>query len=152
MRYSIGMEDDTLQMMRTKIRRNGQRMMPQREAVYQVLSTLDHPTVDALFLATRPRLQGLSLATVYNTLELLADCGLVSKLTGNGPARYEAMLAPHGHLRCRHCNAVEDLPPFTIAGAIGHLPIPEGFTVQAVSLTVEGTCARCANSPALQAE
>ena len=130
--------------LRTILRQNGQRLTPQREAVYQALSVLDHPTAEELYLATRPRLQGLSLATVYNTLEMLVTCGLADKLTGSGPARYESAVAPHGHLRCRQCATVENLSLFTAQDARLHLPIPQDFTVQSVSLTVEGLCARCA--------
>ncbi len=70
-----------------------------------------HPTADDLFQIVRIRLPKISLATVYRNLADLAAAGKIrkSELPG-GKAHFETKLEPHFHLRCVHCEAIEDLP------------------------------------------
>ncbi|HEY3418206.1 MAG TPA: transcriptional repressor [Armatimonadota bacterium] len=126
----------------------GQRMTRQRAAVYTALrGTRAHPTADELFLLVRADLPGISLATVYNTLEALVACGLALKLAGEGPARYDADCSLHGHARCRRCGRVADLPDASLAGMLAEIPVPAGFLPQALSINVEGICGCCGETP-----
>lgn len=84
----------------------------QRRVIMEELRLLkSHPTADDLFQIVRIRLPKISLATVYRNLAELAAAGEIRKteLPG-GKARFETKLEPHFHLRCVHCNAIEDLP------------------------------------------
>lgn len=78
----------------------GLRHTRQREAVFAALkATKAHPTADELFEMVQTAEPGLSLATVYNSLEALTEAGLCQRLPGNGgPARYDADLRDHVHL------------------------------------------------------
>ncbi|MHB9026372.1 MAG: Fur family transcriptional regulator [Armatimonadota bacterium] len=126
----------------------GQRTTRQREAVYTALcGTKLHPTAEELFLQVRGGVPGISLATVYNTLEALVACGLALKLAGEGPARYDADCSLHGHAHCRRCGRVSDLSGESLAGMLDTIPMPAGFIPHALSITVEGTCARCEEIP-----
>lgn len=93
--------------------RCGLRCTRQRQAVYSALCEADsHPTADELFKAVRRELPGVSLATVYNTLETLVEHQLVRKLPvaeGGASARYDADLDPHYHARCARTGRVFDL-------------------------------------------
>lgn len=86
----------------------------QRVAIYDALaSTCCHPTADELYQTVAPTLDGVSLATVYNTLEAFCCAGIARKLPGtgdNGSARYDATCEPHLHIRCQCTGAVADLP------------------------------------------
>ena len=75
--------------LRRALEASGQRFTEQRAAVYRYLAHTDvHPTADEVLLAVREELPGISLATVYKSLETLVGCGLAVKLTyGDGSAR-----------------------------------------------------------------
>ncbi|MCC7145054.1 MAG: transcriptional repressor [Phycisphaeraceae bacterium] len=103
---------------RSLFTQRGLRFTQQRRAIYEALeATKSHPTADDLFHMVSPRLQGLSLATVYNTLEALCDAGLALRLPsggsakrGGGSARYDATVENHLHLRCSRTGVVADVP------------------------------------------
>ena len=74
----------------------------QRAVIYRALASTDqHPTAEDLFSAVRLSESGVSLATVYNTLDLLTASGLCRRLSaspGAGPCRYDADVSPHVHV------------------------------------------------------
>jgi len=90
------------------------RCTKQRRAIYEALSaTAEHPTADDLYRRVHRRIDGISLATVYNTLEAFCRTGLAQRLAGSGKhhsARYDAGAQPHSHLRCVQSGEVRDLP------------------------------------------
>ncbi|MCA9312665.1 MAG: transcriptional repressor [Phycisphaerales bacterium] len=92
---------------------HGLRRTRQRELIYASLAaSRAHPTADELFRAVRADEPGLSLATVYNTLDTLVEHGLARKIAtgvGNGPCRYDADLAEHAHILLDD-GAVMDIP------------------------------------------
>ncbi|MCC7205281.1 MAG: transcriptional repressor [Phycisphaeraceae bacterium] len=98
--------------------RHGLRHTRQRQAIYEALAaTKEHPTADELFRMVSPRTPGLSLATVYNTLEAFCEVGLAMRIAstsngkrGTGSARYDATVDNHLHLRCQQTGAVIDVP------------------------------------------
>ncbi len=124
-------------------------MTAQREAIYDVLCAASgHPTAEELFMLVRERVPGISLATVYNTLEMLVNTGLAVKISGEGPARYDTMCTPHGHTRCMHCSTVEDVPDAVVSALGADLSLPAGFIPWSVSVEVKGICAECARQGA----
>ena len=82
------------------LRDHGLRATRQREDVYLALaSTKSHKCADELFEAVRENQPGMSLATVYNTLEALASSGLCRRLPNAiGASRYDADVSEHAHL------------------------------------------------------
>jgi Fur family peroxide stress response transcriptional regulator len=116
-------------------------------------ATDQHPTADEVFLAVRHDLPGISLATVYKSLETLVGCGLAVKLTyGDGSARYDGRTDPHHHARCLACGKVTDIE--------GSLPGPElyalreradGFLVTGYRLELSGYCPSCAPRASISA-
>src|SRR5262245_53370168 len=93
------------------LRSRGARPTRQRRAIFAALSgRLDHPTAETLHRAVRRRVPGMSLATVYTTLEVLVDAGLASMVIGpDGVARYDARTDEHDHRRCLGCGRIDDL-------------------------------------------
>ncbi len=90
----------------------GLRCTRQRLAVYNALrGTKAHPTADQLYRIVRPELSGMSLATVYNTLEVFCKAGLAQKIAGSdGSARYDAATEDHVHLVDTATGKMADVP------------------------------------------
>src|SRR5271165_2109204 len=88
----------------------GLALTPQRLAIYQVLAADDsHPGAEDIYRRIKPDLPSLSLGTVYRTLELFEEQGLVSRVHAFGDqARFDANLDPHYHLVCVRCRRVID--------------------------------------------
>lgn len=127
------------------ISHSGHRLTPQRREVYDVLlADRDHPTATEVFLRTKKRMPGISLATVYNCLETLVDCGLARQVNVEREAtRYCANLEEHGHFICERCGKVFDIPI-----AKGRRPeqlwkLPQDFAVTHAHITLQGICAEC---------
>lgn len=69
-----------------------------------------HPTADALYELVGRQDTGLSLATVYNTLEALVKHGLARRLSvGGGPQRFDADMSEHAHVTTPE-GGIADLP------------------------------------------
>lgn len=108
---------------RRAFRHAGLRHTRQREAVYAALrATAAHPTAEELHDLVQHHEPGLSLATVYNSLEALTGAGLCRKLPSNGgPTRFDADLSDHIHLILPD-GRVMDLPPALSSQILGALP------------------------------
>jgi Fur family peroxide stress response transcriptional regulator len=109
-----------------------------------LLSGRDHPTATEVFLRAKGRIPTISLATVYNCLETLVECGLVKQVNVEREAtRYCPNLEEHGHFVCDRCHKVTDVP---LAGAsrLGKSwKLPAGFSVTSAEITLRGVCAEC---------
>lgn len=153
-RVSI-MPEDTAQLFAS----HGLRCTRQRVAIYDALAaSREHPTADELYRQVVERCQncGVSLATVYNTLEAFCRAGLAHKLAGageNGSARYDAVRGNHLHMRCEETGTVADVPDDLGQQILHHIPprvLAElesklGFKVSQVQIELIG---RYAEQPA----
>ncbi len=115
----------------------------QRRAIEDAISRAGRPLTPAEVLdSARPTSPTLSLATVYRTLRLLRDAGMVVAVEMPGsPPRYEPSdLSHHHHFKCDRCDRV-----FDIDGCPGDLSpmLPAGFTLSGHELLLTGTCASC---------
>src|SRR5437879_3496889 len=124
-------------------------MTPQRRLVLETLAaTRSHPDAEQLIASVRRRDPSISVATVYNTLRLLADAGHVLELRGLGPrTRYDANTGDHDHFTCRRCGAVEDIPPQLEGMARLHGRGLSRYRVDRVAVHASGVCARCRSVP-----
>lgn len=132
--------------LREALQAGGQRFTEQRAAVYRYLAGTDvHPTADEVFSAVRRDLPGISLGTVYKSLETLVGCGLAVKLTyADESARYDGRTDPHHHARCVACGCVTDIPGEIPAKEITALHSRSGdFTITAYRLELSGYCSSC---------
>lgn len=132
--------------LRKALEETGHRFTEQRAAVYRFLSsTTSHPNADEVFRVVRTDVPGISLATVYKSLETLVSCGLATKLTySDGSARYDARTDPHHHARCVACGMVMDVPgSFSPSEMRTLVREVEGFSVTGYRLELTGLCSRC---------
>jgi Fur family transcriptional regulator, peroxide stress response regulator len=91
--------------------RLGLRPTRQRVAVFEVLaSATDHPTAEEVFARVRAEVATISLATVYNCLETLVDCGLIQAVhNGRQPTRYCGNICLHAHFHDLDTGRVTDV-------------------------------------------
>ncbi len=125
---------------------SGHRFTEQRAAVYRfVCGATTHPNADEVFQQVRGQVPGISLATVYKSLETLVNCGLASKLTySDGSARYDGRTDPHHHVRCLSCGRVRDIPGQLSPGALETLGQGlDGFRASGYRLELTGFCSDC---------
>lgn len=89
--------------------------------------------------------RGVNISTVYRTLELLEELGLVKHAhLGHGPPNYHlAAEAEHIHLVCRGCDNVQDVDPRAASGLADVLERDFGFETDVHHLTVYGKCKDC---------
>ena len=131
------------------LRASGYRVTPQRQLVLEAVTRLEHATPDEIYSEVKQTAVGFNLSTVYRTLELLEQIGLVTHThLGHGAHRYHlAANAHHVHLVCRTCGAITQLEPAVIAGLVTQLDAEHGFEVDVGHLTVFGTCSQCRMKP-----
>ena len=129
----------------------GMRMTRQRLAIYRELERrFDHPDVEHLFKAVKPRIPQISLFTVYRTMNALESAGMVWRVaTFKGHARYDGNVEAHSHFLCETCGRIAD-----VAGDAGRIGVLAGMpgTVRRVDVMLSGECAACvaARDAALQ--
>jgi Fur family transcriptional regulator, ferric uptake regulator len=130
---------------RSELRARGYRLTPQRELVLSAVDQLEHATPEEILAHVRVRAAGVNVSTVYRTLELLEDLGLVNHThLGHGAPTYHSTAVPqHVHLMCRNCKKVMEIDPSTFDPVIDRLRSDLGFETDVQHLTVFGTCREC---------
>ena len=130
------------------LRARGYRLTPQRQLVLEAVASLGHATPDDIVTAVRRTASGVNISTVYRTLELLEDLGLVTHThLGHGPPTYHAATDDdHVHLVCRHCGTVTETAPGLVDGVVAELLTTEGFHADVGHLAIFGTCRACFES------
>lgn len=99
------------QALRGTLHAAGMRLTRQRLAIYRELeSRCDHPDVEHIYLAVKPRIPRISLFTVYRTVNALESAGILQRVaTWRGHARYDACVDRHAHFLCESCGKIEDV-------------------------------------------
>ena len=128
-----------------KLRGRGLRATSQRLVMHRLLRERDrHLTAEELLAEASTRLPGISLPTVYSTLELFEDLGVVRRVNdGGGTQLWDTRPDDHHHLVCRRCGRVEDIDtPLDLAGA--HRSAKRaGFAPDRAEVVVSGLCSDC---------
>jgi len=90
----------------------GIRPSMQRIAIMRyLLKNLTHPTADEVFESLRRQIPTLSKTTVYNTLKLFVENGAALYIgIDEKNARFDGIINPHAHFRCKDCGCIIDLP------------------------------------------
>jgi len=133
----------TLEDVRMVLRKESIRLTPQRIVIMDVLVDItEHPTVERVREIALARHPSISLATVYNTVTLLARHGLIVLLHGGKDGlRVDPNTSPHGHAYCLRCGAVTDMSikkPARLDEAM-----LDGFRKERTEVSVYGYCAKC---------
>ncbi len=92
----------------------------QRIIIYQTLmNTSTHPTADEVYNSIKVAFPSISLATVYNTLEILSESGLANKvMTNDGYMRYDGNTSEHNHIYLTNTHEIMDFDDPELAEVI----------------------------------
>ena len=128
-----------------ELRARGYRLTPQRQLVLEAVSSLGHATPEAITEQVHRTAQGVNISTVYRTLELLEELGLVTHThLGHGAATYHAAEdADHVHLVCRACGGITEVAPSVVDPVVEQLARESGFEVDVEHFAVFGRCRSC---------
>jgi Fur family ferric uptake transcriptional regulator len=131
-----------------RLRSSGHRLTPQRELVLAAVEDLGHATPDQVYAEVRTKSQSINLSTVYRTLELLDELGLIrhAHLSDRAPTYHSARGHEHAHLICRSCHRTISVSRGDMEAALGGLAGKHGFAPDYGHLTVFGTCADCSEA------
>jgi Fe2+ or Zn2+ uptake regulation protein len=124
----------------------GHRVTSQRLVILRELRRrASHCTAEEIGAAVRGSLPTVAPPTVYATLDLLVDLGLVRQIYAGGPAvLYDARVEPHQHAVCRSCGEVRDVDGRLEAEDLFHAAAVSGFRPASAELIISGTCEHCA--------
>src|SRR5947209_9446032 len=123
----------------------GQRVTSQRLVILRELRRRGrHATAEEIHRSVRRELPGVSVPTIYATLELFVDLGLARRIEAGAAALYDAGLEPHQHAVCRRCGRVQDVAGRLNARAFLGAARGAGFQPQGAELLVMGVCGECA--------
>jgi Fur family peroxide stress response transcriptional regulator len=124
----------------------GMRITHQRRVICDYLArTEEHPTAATIYDALKPGLPSLSLMTVYNTLNTLAELGAIQVLgqAGDDTVHYDADTEPHINLICIDCQKIEDYPSPYIRNLEQAIDAGSGFRIQGARVVFYGLCPEC---------
>jgi Fur family ferric uptake transcriptional regulator len=125
-----------------ELRSRGMRMTAQRDRVLGAVRELGHATPEQISDAVPE----VDLTTVYRTLELLEELGLVRHAhLGHGAPSYRPAEDDHIHVVCHNCGAVLDAEPKLIDELESRLASQSGFVLDRSHFTVFGRCRECAS-------
>ena len=126
-------------------RAHGRKITAQRQCIFRALDgDVTHPSAERVYERVRREMPNVSLKTVYQTLNDLAELGEITALDlGTGAARFDPNVeSSHHHLVCRSCGKVRD-----VDADFPGLKVPsgaaQGFDVLSAEVVFRGLCDEC---------
>ena len=133
------------------LRLKGHRLTPQRLIVLSIIASGDgHMGVDEVFQATKKAYPYMDIATVYRTLHLFKELGVVTEVAIGDRLHFELNDPDghHHHMVCRACNGAFNLSPHYLVGFRHTLNKEFGFEPDLEHFAVTGVCADCQDAKA----
>lgn len=133
--------------LRSTLHRRGMRMTPQRQLVLDAVRELEHATPDRICAHVQHNAPAVNITTVYRTLDLLSELGLVRHThLGHGAPVYSTQDHEHLHLVCHQCGEVAECPRELLDELGATVRERWGFDLDAAHLALSGTCRGCQRS------
>ena len=130
-----------------ELKKKGYRFTPQREIVLEIMHHLDKPaTAEEIFTQVQEITKTVDKSTVYRTLDLLQEFGLVSVIdSGEREHLYEHLgtKTPHLHLVCESCGKIIAIDQEAFYPFVRYLMNITGFEVSIQNTTIPGLCETC---------
>lgn len=130
----------------SKLKQAGLRITPQRAAICkQLCESRGHFSASMLHDLLRSEHPSLSLMTVYNTLNVLAELGAINVLgqIGGDPIYYEAHTEPHVNLACLSCHTIADLDSALVEQLNTEISVTSGYKLLGARVLYYGYCPEC---------
>ena len=127
------------------LRVRGLRATSQRVVMHRLLRDRNrHVSAEELLSEASERLPGVSLPTVYATLELFEKLGIVRRVNGGGGTLlWDTRVDTHHHMICRNCGRIEDLEAALDLERARRSAAQFGFEADRAEVVVSGLCRRC---------
>ncbi len=128
-------------------RKRGLKATHQRMEVFRELAANEgHPDAETVFESVHKRIPAISLDTVYRTLAMLEENGLVRRVAVAGKARYDAETRQHHHFVCSECGVVYDF----YSDVLDAVSVPQSADelghIESCHIQVRGICNDCYRS------
>ena len=138
---------EEIKVFRRYVKKTGLRNTPEREIIIQeIFSMHDHFDVDSLYLRLRNKKNNISKASIYRTIPLLIESGLIREVFfEDGHMHYEHIYGHehHCHFRCLDCKMVIDFKQDDVGYIQKKFSKHYGFEVTGHKLELFGYCNNC---------
>lgn len=130
------------------LRGQGLRMTPQRRAIVaEIMRTQGHISPTELARKVQGEMPGVNASTIYRTLTLLEEVGVLAHAHLEGGAEYHrAEEAGHVHLACSNCGAEDDLSLAEAEALVRLVESHHGFHPDLTHFAISGLCADCSEA------
>jgi Fur family transcriptional regulator, peroxide stress response regulator len=147
MKSTLPKQDELKQRMdhfKAALKLNGVKLTHQRMIIFQeVAESEEHPNAESVYRLVRKKLPMVSLDTVYRTLWMLQDLGLINNLGGKDRVRFDGNMKPHHHFICNECSLMRDF----YSSEFSRLKIPKEVkdlgNGETVRIEIIGICIEC---------
>ncbi|GLB46541.1 transcriptional repressor [Philodulcilactobacillus myokoensis] len=139
-KYEIGIQS---------LKKHNVRITPQRQIILKYLiEHHNHPSVETIYDSLEKQFSNLSMATIYNTLELFEKIGIIIELPNQGGGiRYDFFGQPHFHAICENCGRITDVSSDDYMKISQHLKDEAadqtGYLLSHSKIEVYGLCPQC---------
>ncbi|MBB5870626.1 Fur family ferric uptake transcriptional regulator [Allocatelliglobosispora scoriae] len=126
------------------LRERGLRLTPQRQLVLDAVKELGHATPEQVHVRVQHIAAGVNITTIYRTLELLEELGLVNHAhLSHGAPTYHAGEDRHVHLVCKECGGIDELETAQLGPLAQLLCEEHGFHLDVGHVSFVGICGAC---------
>jgi Fur family peroxide stress response transcriptional regulator len=146
-----GMATDHLpasgELLNQRLAEKGLRATSQRQHVYGVLlGQRDHPSAEEVFMRAKQSKPEISMATVYNSLDVLVKCGVVRQVNvDRGATLFCSNMGEHAHFCCDDCGKVFDMNLKDLP-YVPEVDVPGEFVIRKIDIALHGRCTgKCSN-------
>jgi len=127
-----------------QLRARGLRVTSARAQVLESLQHLEHCTPEQIYQHVGQGSPSLNITTVYRTLDLLEELGLIGHThLGHGAPVYHLAEDQHLHVVCHRCESVVSVDPSVLTDVVDRMLRDHGFRVDVGHVTLSGECANC---------
>ncbi len=119
--------------------------MPRMTILRYVLNNKTHHTAESIYEALKSEYPNISIATIYNTMKLFAEKGIVKQLMiDEGKVYYDSNTYPHYHFKCKICGKIYDVE-IPACSELNNMKEIDGHQIDEAHIYFYGICKDCLN-------